>query len=111
MLVASVLISVFVMVLSEILHNNIAMLAIVTGLIILCMICSVPPQHRVLSQMFDWLPSTFVSPWNIFDVRTLPIFGHYLTAWQAAPIIYILISIGIVITGKKVYRHYQVSGR
>lgn len=111
MFVTAVIFSVFSMLLSEMLHSSIAALAITSGTLILSMICSIPSQYRALAQIWDWLPSAFLTPWNVFDVRLLPAFGHYFTAWQAVPIIYLLVSVGIVMTGKTVYQRYQVSGR
>ncbi len=110
-IVTSVIFSTVVMLLSEILHSNIATLAITFGMLILSMICSIPSQYRVLAQLWDWLPSAFLTPWNIFDVRLVSAFGHYLTAWQAVPLIYIFASMIIAVIGKPIYRHFQVSGR
>ena len=110
-IVTSVIFSTFVMLLSEILHSNIATLAVTFGMLILSMICSIPSQYRVLAQIWDWLPSGFLTPWNIFDIRLVSAFGHYLTAWQAVPVIYIFASMVIAAVGKPIYRHFQVTGR
>lgn len=111
MMIAAVIISVFVMVLSELLHSNIATLAISTGLLILTMIFNVSEQYRVLAQIWNWLPWCFISPWNVFGNYTISVFGHYLTPWQAVPIIYVAVSAIIVAIGKPVYRRFQVTGR
>lgn len=111
MFVTAVIFSVFVMLLSEMLHSSIATLAITSGTLILSMICSIPPQYRVLAQIWDWLPSGFLTPWNVFDLRLLSVFGHYFTAWQAVPLIYALLSVAVAWSGKLVYQRYQVSGR
>lgn len=110
-IITSVMFSMVVMLLSEILHSNIATLAITFGMLILSMMCSIPSQYRVLAQIWDWLPSGFLTPWNIFDIRPVSAFGHYLTAWQAVPLIYIFASMIIATIGKPIYRHFQVSGR
>ena len=110
-IVTSVIFSTFVMLLSEMLRSSITTLAITFGMLILSMICSIPSQYRVLAQIWDWLPSGFLTPWNIFDIRLVSTFGHYLTAWQAVPIIYIFASMIIAAIGKPIYRHFQVSGR
>ena len=52
-IVTSVIFSTVVMLLSEILHSNIATLAITFGMLILSMICSIPSQYRVLAQIWD----------------------------------------------------------
>ncbi len=110
-IVTSVVFSTVVMLLSEIFRSNTAALAITFGMLILSMMCSVPSQYRVLAQIWDWLPSGFLSPWNIFDIRLVSAFGHYLTAWQAVPLIYIFAGMIIAAIGKPVYQHFQVSGR
>ena len=88
-IVTSVVFSTVVMLPSEIFRSNTAALAITFGMLIFSMMCSVPSQYRVLAQIWDWLPSGFLIPWNIFDIRLVSAFGHYLTAWQAVPLIYI----------------------
>ena len=111
MIFAAIVMSIFVMVLSELLHSNIATLAVSTGLLIMAMMFVVPEQYRVLAQVWDWLPWCFLAPWNVFGKYTFFIFGHYFTAWQAVPIIYFGVSIIITILGKVIYQRFQVSGR
>lgn len=111
MIFAAIVTSIFVMVLSELLHSNIATLAVSTGLLIMAMIVVVPEQYRILAQIWDWLPWCFLAPWNVFGKYTLSIFGHYFTAWQAVPIIYLVASIVIATVGKPIYQRFQVSGR
>ncbi len=81
MVFAAVVVSVFVMVLSELLHSNIAVLSISTGMLFLAMILNIPEQHRVLAQIYDWLPWCFLAPWNVFNQYTISLFGHYFTPW------------------------------
>lgn len=111
MIFAAIVTSIFVMVLSELLHSNIATLAVSTGLLIMAMIVVVPEQYRLLAQIWDWLPWCFLTPWNVFGKYTLSIFGHYFTSWQAVPIIYLVASIVIVAVGRPIYQRFQVSGR
>lgn len=110
-LVLAVALSVFVMLLSEALHSGVATLAVSTGLILLVQMFSVPPQYRVFSQIWNWLPYSFLNRNSVFDQRTLPLFGHYLISWQIVPVLYLLGSLGLVLLGKKIYRNYQVAGR
>lgn len=109
--IATVVTGVFVMVLSELLQSGIATLAVSTGLLLLSMIFSMPKQYRVLSQIWDWLPWSFLSPLNVFGNYTVSVFGHYFTPWQAVPVLYLAAGIIIVLIGKPVYRRFQVSGR
>lgn len=111
MVITAMITSVFVMVLSELLRSNIATLAISTGLLMIAMIVMIPEQYRVLAQIWNWLPWSFLTPWNVFGKYTFSIFGHYLTPWQAVPMIYMIASAMIAAIGKPVYQHFQVSGR
>lgn len=111
MVITAMIASVFVMVLSELLRSNIAALAISTGLLIMAMIVMIPEQYRVLAQIWGWLPWSFLTPWNIFGKYTISIFDHYLTSWQAVPVIYIITSVMLAAIGKSVYQRFQVSGR
>lgn len=108
---ASVVFSSFVLMLSELLHSNIAALAISSSILIVSMILYVPDQYRILAQLWCWLPSGFLTPWNIFDCRLLSIFGHYFTSWQVVPIIYMVATVIIAFIGKPIYKRFQVSGR
>ncbi len=101
----------FVMLLSELLHSNIAALSISSATLIASMILYVPDQYRILAQLWCWLPSGFLTPWNIFDCRLLSIFGHYFTSWQVVPIIYMVATVIIAFIGKPIYKRFQVSGR
>lgn len=111
MIFAAIVTSIFVMVLSELLHSNIATLAVSTGLLIMAMIFVMPERYRVLAQIWDWLPWCFLSPWNVFGQYTVSILGHHFTSWQAVPIIYLVASIVIAAIGKPIYQRFQVSGR
>lgn len=110
-LATAIVYSALVMLFSEMFHNSVATLAIASGMLILSMVCSVPFQYRVLSQIWNWLPSGFLAPWNLFDVRLLSIFGHYFTAWQAVPVIDIIVSFVFAFIGKPIYQQFQISGR
>lgn len=111
MAAASIITGVFVMVLSELLHNSIGTLALVMGMIILSMFLNIPVQYRVISQMWSYLPSEFIAVWSIFSPQTVSVFGKIFISWQVAPIIYLFISGVISLIGKKTYAEYQVSGR
>lgn len=111
MLITAVLVSVVVMILSELLHSSMEALSISTGLLIASMVVSVPEYYRVASQIWDWLPWCFLTPWNVFGKFTLPVFGIHLTPWQAVPVIYTLLCASLAWGGKMVYRRYQVVGR
>lgn len=111
MLIAAVVVSVAVMILSELLHSNMAALAVSAGLLLASMAVSVPVQYRIAAQIWNWLPWCFPVLWNVFGEYTLPAFGMHFTPWQAVPAIYLLLSAAIAWGGRYVYQRYQVSGR
>lgn len=106
LIITSILVSVFVMVLSELLHSNIATLAVAAGLVILGMMFNIPEQYRIIGQIWDYLPMTFLSTWNIFDTRLITILGQCFVSWQIVPIIYILCGIVLAVAGKRLYQRY-----
>lgn len=111
LIVASILAAVFVMVISELFCSGIAALAISASLIILGNVIMIPAQYRVIAQIWDWSPIAYLSTWNIFDSRTLTLFGQCFTSWQVVPVVYILLSVVLAIVGKYIYQQYQVFGR
>ena len=108
--IAAILTGVFTMVLSEILQNGIGTLATISGIIILSMFVRIPYHNRVLAQIWDYLPSVFLSIWGIFDCRLIPFVGTYLTNTQFVPILYIVIAGILSVTGFRIYQKYQVGG-
>ena len=111
LIVASILAAVFVMIISELFHSGIVSLSISTGLIILGNVILIPTQYRVIAQIWDWLPMAYLSTWNVFDSRTLMLFGQCFTSWQTVPVIYIMLSVALSFGGKSIYQRYQISGR
>jgi len=111
LIAASVLAAVFVMVTSELFRSGIAALSISTALIILGNVVMIPAQYRVLAQIWDWSPMAYLSAWNVFDSRTLVLFGRCFPSWQVVPGIYLLLSGALSFAGARIYRQYQVTGR
>lgn len=111
MLIAAVMLGIFVMVLSELLQSSMATLAVTSGLMLLALIFNIPKQYRVVAQIWNWLPWSFLSPINAFGNYTLSVFGHYFTPWQAVPVLYLTAGVAIAALGKPVYQKFQVSGR
>lgn len=111
LIITAILMSVFVMALSEALHSGIAAMAISTGLIIAGGAISIPDQYRVLAQLWDNLPISFLATWNVFSARPITVFGHCVATWQFVPVIYILCSVVIAVAGRRVFERYQVTGR
>ena len=110
-LFAATFMGVSVMMLSEVLRGSVATLAIAIGIILLPMLFSMPEDLRLLEQLWSYLPSDFVACWSIFSVQTVVIFGRVLQAWQAVPVLYIVLGISFFLIAKRVFVKYQVSGR
>ena len=87
LIVASVIVAVFVMVISELFRSGIVALSISTGLLILGNVITIPTQYRVIAQIWDWSPMVYLSTWNVFDARTLTLFGKCFVSWKLVPII------------------------
>lgn len=111
MLIAAAVVSIIVMVLSELLNSSIATLAILTGLLMMPMVIDISEQYRALRQIWTWLPWAFLAPWNVFGSYTVSVFHHYFAPWQAVPVIYLASGVLIAVMGKVRYRRFQVCGR
>ena len=111
LLVTALLISVFVMVLSELFHSSIAAMSIITGMILAGMLVQPPAEYRILGQIWDYLPTCFLSMWNIFDYRLVSLFGTHFTSYQIVPAIYIAAAALLAWLGSRIYCHRQISGR
>ena len=110
-IVAVVFMAVLVLVLSELLHNGVATLAVATALIVTPMMVSISDEYRVFSQVWSMIPGDFVGVWSIFDERMVVLFGKVFPVWQAVPVLYFLISVGLVIIAKRHFIRYQINGR
>lgn len=111
-IIAAVLVGIFTMFLSELFRNSLGSLALIAGMIIFGMfVPSLPERYRILSQAWSYLPSNAVAVWNIFDCRTVSLFGTMLVFWQAVLLLYTVLGGAFVMAGKRRYVNYQVSGR
>ena len=110
-LLTAVLVSVLVMVGSELLRGSIATLAISTGVIIAGQMIGIPNQYRIAAQIWQSLPMSFLSCSGVFSQRLVVVGGHCFTVWQVVPILYVLCGTAVAVGGLRIYRRYQVSGR
>ena len=108
LLVTAFLISIFIMFLSELFQNSIAAISITTGMMIAGMFVQIPAEYRILGQIWDYLPTCFLSMWNTFDLRLISLFGRQFTSYQVVPLIYILIAILLAWLGSRIYYKRQV---
>lgn len=111
LLVVSVLNSIVIMFLSELLKNSVVVMAVPVGIMLLTMMIDIPYQFRIFSQIYDLLPTNLLMVWELWDDRLVPLFGEYLTNFQIAPIIYFVIAILLFIAGKRIYQKYQIGAR
>lgn len=109
--VASILYSIIAMFLSEAMKNGVAVMGIMTASMMFTMLVGIPYRFRLLSQIYELLPTVLVSVWQLWDDRLVKMGGVCLTNFQIAPMIYVMISGLLIIWGSKVYKNYQVSGR
>ena len=111
LLIISVLYSVAIVILSEILKNSVAVMAIPVGIMILTMMIDIPYQFRIASQIYDLLPTNLLTVWELWDDRLVSVFGKYLINFQIAPILYLIIIIVLFFVGKRVYLKHQIGAR
>lgn len=109
--VVAVLYSVIAMFLSEALRSSVAVMGLMTGGMFFTLMFGVSVKYRILSQIYELLPTLIMGMWKFTDYRLVKIFGIYFTNMQIAPILYILFSVILILLGKRIYRNYQVSGR
>ena len=111
MISAAILFAAFAMAISEVVKNSLAVMGIMVGLFIFGQLELIPPRYRVLAQIKDMLPSNQISIWTLMKYRLVGLGGHYVTTYVAAPIIYVLIAVILIVIGKIAYDRFQVTGR
>ena len=111
LLVTSLLISIFVMFLSELFHSSIAAISINAAMIIAGMLVQIPVEYRILGQIWDYLPTCFLAMWNTFDLRLISLFEMHFTSYQIVPLLYIVVAALIAFLGSRIYCRRQISGR
>ena len=111
LIVTAIFISVFVMLLSELFCSSIAAMSVTTGMILAGMIIQIPAQYRILGQLWDYLPTCFLSMWNTFDSRLISMFGMHFTSYQIVPLIYVVVASLLAFLGSRIYCRCQISGR
>lgn len=111
-IVASLLISVAVMLLSEITKNSLVTISLIAGaLIVTLFIKEMPDSNRFLYELWYLLPTNLVSLSGAFRYTLLSIGSLQLTTYQFAPMALVLVTIAFSIIGKLVYSKYQVDAR
>lgn len=108
---AVLLTGIFVMMLSEVLHNGIVPLAIVSAAAMASIVIGGSENYRILSQIYAYLPFNTLNGRCMFMPYLVPLFGKYLELWQSAPIFWIVAAGVFLLIGRWFYQRYQVSGR
>ncbi len=111
MLSASILFAAFAMAMSELLKNSLAAMGVMVGLFIFGQLELIPPQYRILAQINDMLPSNQISIWSLLKYRLVGFGDHFVTAYAASSVIYVLIAVVMIFIGKIAYDRFQVTGR
>jgi hypothetical protein len=92
------------MILAEAMRNNIGAMAIIIGCLFAARLIEIPTSLRVLSQLWNLIPINLVKfDQGFLDLRLFSLGGLQLTTWQFAPIVYLLLGVFILISGKLCY--------
>ena len=106
-LVTALLHGAVAMVLGERLKSNMIPMAVMVGFLLFSALFNVPEQYRILSQIWDYVPANLLAHWGAFSDSLVPIAGHYLREWQAAPVVYLAAAAALVGVCRRVYGRYQ----
>ncbi|MCR4792233.1 MAG: ABC transporter permease [Lachnospiraceae bacterium] len=103
-ILGSLLISAFSLFVSCITRNGIAAMAVIIGthLGLFALSSMIPYGMRALSQFFCLMPATLVSSRLVYEFRLVNA-GKLLTCYQAAPVLYILMTALFIIIGSIAY--------
>lgn len=111
LLVLAVLYSVLTMFLSEGLRSSAATMALILGMFFITFFFNLPGQHRILSRILGLMPAKIMRANGWADLRLVKMFGTYFMSYQFAPCLYTVVIIIMIFAGKRIYEHFQVSGR
>ena len=96
--------SILAMFLSEAVKNAVAVMAIMTGGMLLTMFIQIPYQYRFVSQVYSLLPTRILNVEQLWDGRLLTIFGLHLTNYQTAVILYVVAGALLVWKGNRIWQ-------
>lgn len=103
-----IVVSIVLMVLSELTKNSIATIGIIAGIMIATMFISeLPAGLGIISEVWILLPSNLISLNGAFRYSMFDGFAAY----QIALFFYLVTAVIFVMIGKRIYNHYQISGR
>lgn len=108
LLAISAMYSIVILFMSEWLKKGVSVMAILVGIMTFTLFIDIPFQLRTLSQVYDLLPTNLLMPWGLWDDRLFSVFGGYLTQFEAAPVMYALLSAVLLFLGRRIWQKQQV---
>ena len=108
LLLISAMYSMTVMFLSEWLKKSAGVMAVPFGIMIFTLFIDIPYSYGTVSKVYELLPTNLLMTWELWDDRLLSVLGNYMTLFQAAPMVYILISALLLLMGKRIWKRCQV---
>ena len=85
-----------------------------SGVMIVMMFLSmfnIPAKYRVISQIWDTIPSGHIGSWSLKKYQLIKVFGTYFNSLEYTTIIWPLMAIIFIVIAKMLYNKYQVEGR
>lgn len=108
LLLISVMYSMTVMFLSEWLKKSAGVMAVPFGIMIFTLFIDIPYSYGTVSKVYELLPMNLLMTWELWDDRLLSVLGKYMTLFQVAPMVYILVSALLLLIGKRIWKRCQV---
>ena len=103
-IILGIMYSILAMFLSEAVNNAIAVMAIMTGSMLLTMLIQIPYHHRFVSQVYSLLPTRILNVEQLWDGRLVSLFGVHLTNYQTAVILYAVASALLIWQGNRIWQ-------
>lgn len=102
-----VILSMLCMIISEVTGSSTPSSVVLFVMLMIGFILNVDPSHRVLSRLWNILPTKITMWSNVFSSMLFGFSGHYFMTYQAAPVIYFIVCAALVFFGYRHYKNYQ----
>lgn len=103
-IILGIVYSILAIFLSEAVRNAVAVMAIMTGSMLMTMFIQIPYQHRVISQAYSLLPTRILNVEQLWDGRLLTVFGLHLTNYQTAIVLYVIVGALLIRRGNHIWQ-------
>lgn len=100
----------FALLLSIITNNHPASSGVMIVIMFLSMF-NIPAKYRLISQIWDSIPSGHIGSWSLTKYQLVKLFGTYYNSLEFTTVIWPIATIAFIIIAKAVYKRYQVEGR